>query len=82
MMRFSSRDSMGHHIKSTHANGRALKLEALVLPIIMSDVPSFHVIFNCRWKDLAKLGLADPDFGTLGRVDMLLGADIFSHTVL
>ena len=59
-----------------------MKLEALVLPKITSDVPSCNVVFDGKWKHLADLELADPDFGTPGSVDMLLGADIFSHTVL
>ena len=70
------------HIKSTHANERLPKLEAPVLPKIMLDVPSYHVAFDGKWKHLADLELADRDFGTAGRVYMLVGADIFSRTVL
>ena len=72
---------MDLHIKSTNANGRALKLEALVLPKITPDIPSYNVEFDGKWKHLAELELADPDFGTSGSIDILLGADIFSRTV-
>ena len=48
MMRLSSRGSVGFHIKSTHANGRALELEALVQSKITSDVPSYNVAFNSK----------------------------------
>ena len=81
-MQLSSRGSVDFHIKSTHAKGRTLKLEALVLPKITSDVPSYNVAFDSKWKNLADLELADPDFETPGSIDILLGADIFSRTVL
>jgi hypothetical protein len=35
-----------------------------------------------NWKHLEGLQLADPDFGTPGRVDVLLGIDIFSSALL
>ena len=41
-----------------------------------------YVTFNDKWKHLADLELADPDFGTPSSVDMLLGTNIFSCTVL
>ena len=82
MMQLASRDSMDLHVKSTHTNGRVLKLEALVISKNMSAVPSYHVAFDSKWKNLADLKSADPDFGTSSSVDILLGADLFSHTVL
>ena len=81
-MRLSSCGSMDLHIKSVQANGRALKLEALLQPKITSDVPSYNVAFDGEWKHLVDLELADPDFRTFSSVDMLLGADIISHTIL
>ena len=82
MMQVLLRGSVDFHIKSTHANGRPLKLEVLVLPKITSGIASNNVVFNSKWKHLADLELADLDFGTPGSVDILLGADIFSCTVL
>ena len=76
-MRLSSPGSMDLHIKSKHANRRTLKLEALVLPKITSDPPSYRVAFNGKWQHLTDLELADPDFGMPGGVDMFLGADIY-----
>ena len=54
-MQLSSRGSVDLHIKSTHTNGRSMKLEALVLPKITSDVPSYIVAFDCKWKHLTDL---------------------------
>ena len=41
-----------------------------------------QVNFDPRWKHLRGLTLADPSFGTPGRVDMLIGADVYGQTVL
>lgn len=62
--------------------GKVLNIEALVLPRITSDLPSHPVPFNHKWKHLLNLTLADPDFGTPGSVDLLLGADTFSRAML
>ena len=62
--------------------GKVLNIEALVLPRITSDLPSHPVPFNQKWKHLLSLTLADPDFGTPGSIDLLLGADIFGRAML
>ena len=48
----------------------------------MSSIPSCSVVFNKDWKQFSNFTLADPEFGVPGSVDILLGADVFSHTVL
>ena len=35
-----------------------------------------------KWKNLAGLDLADPDFGTPARVDVLFGADYYGEILL
>ena len=62
--------------------GKVLNIQALVLPRITLDLPSHPVPFNNKWKHLLNLTLADLDLGTSGSVDLLLGADIFGHTML
>ena len=56
-------------------------VEALILSKIMSTLPLHPVSLNAKWKHLDSLQLADPEFGTPGNVELLLGADIFSHVV-
>ena len=58
------------------------KIEVLVLQKITLNIPSCSVAFNQDWKHLSNLTLADPEFGVPGSVDILLGADVFSRTVL
>ena len=39
------------------------------------------VKYDKNWKHLAKLNLADEDFGVPGEIDVLLGIDIFSKVI-
>ena len=39
------------------------------------------VPFDRDWKHLSGLRLADPEFGTPGHVDILLGVDVFNRVV-
>ena len=45
-------------------------------------LPSSPTPFNDKWKHLQGLELADPDFGTPGAIDLLLGTEIFGQVVL
>ena len=40
------------------------------------------VPFNSEWNHLKRLQLADPEFGHPGRIDLLLGVDIFVDVLL
>ena len=62
--------------------GKSLAVEAVVLPKVTINVPSHPAPFSRKWKHLSNIRLADPDFGTPGSVDLLLGADVFSRTTL
>ena len=62
--------------------GKNLDIEAMVLPKITSELPSHPVPFDSKWKHLLGLKLADPDFGTPGSIDLLLGAEVFGRAML
>ena len=69
-------------ISAAHHNGRSIELTAIVLPKVTCDVPVHPVPFDLSWKHLSDLPLADPSFGEPGRVDILLGVDIFVDVLL
>ena len=54
-----------------------LRVEALVLPKISLELPMQQLQFDPKWNHLKGLTLADPNFGTPGRVDILTGADVY-----
>ena len=68
-------------ISSTHT-GRKFSLTAIVVPRVTCDLPVHPVSFSSTWNHLHDLPLADPDFGCPGRVDLLLGVDVFTEALL
>ena len=65
-----------------NGRGKTMAVQAIVLPQVTTNLPSRSVSFNHKWKHLSNISMADPGFGIPGSVDLLLGADVFSHTVL
>ena len=57
-------------------------LNAIVVPRVTCELPVHPVTFKSNWTHLEQLSLADPQFGQPGRVDLLLGVDIFSEALL
>ena len=57
-------------------------VEAVVLPKITTELPSLPVALSPKWKHLSGLRLADPEFGKPGPIDILLGVDVFSQSIL
>ena len=55
---------------------------AIVVPRITCDLPFAPVLLKEEWNYLDDLELADPGFGCPGRVDILLGIDVFVRAVL
>ena len=67
---------------SSIQSGRKFVLTAVVLPRVTYELPVQPVPFGSNWNHLNNLTLADPDFGRPGRVDLLLGVDIFTEALL
>ena len=57
--------------------GRKIDVTAVVVPKVTCDLPMKPVTFEMGWMHLSDLPLANPGFGQPGRIDMLLGTDIF-----
>ena len=67
---------------SSTQTGRKFNLTAIVVPRVTRDLPVHPVAFGSTWSHLDDLSLADPDFGCPGKVDLLLGVDIFTEALL
>ena len=63
-------------------DGESMEVEAIVLPKVTSDIPVHPVSYASDWHHLSGIQLADPDFGTPGSVDVLLGVDVFTSVLL
>ena len=62
--------------------GETLVVQAIALFKGTTNLPSHPVSFSRERKNLLNIHLADPDLGTPWSVDLLLGADVFSHAIL
>ena len=56
--------------------------KAVVLSKVTSDLPVLPVQVHHTWHHLFGIRLADPEFETTGRIDMLLAVDVFSSISL
>jgi hypothetical protein len=61
---------------------RQIDVTAIVVPKVTCDLPTHPVSYNLEWEHLTDLALSDPTFGLPGRVDALLGIDVFVEVLL
>ena len=64
-------------LSSIQPSGRKIDVAAIVVPKVTCDLPMSPVIFQMDWKHFSDLPLADPGFNQPGRIDILLGADVY-----
>ena len=82
LTRSSSNQSIADFsVCSTHPPPRTIGVSAVVVPRVTCDLPLHLVPFDSKWNHLNDVRLADPSFGRPGRIDLLLGVEIFT-TVL
>ncbi|XP_052746969.1 uncharacterized protein LOC112055315 [Bicyclus anynana] len=68
-------------IKSHHEPENNITINAYVLKSLTSLLPSREVVVP-DWLELKNLPLADPRFALPGKVDVLLGADVYGEILL
>ena len=59
-----------------------MEVTAVIVPRVTCDLPLHPVPFDPTWNHLADIPLAGPEFGRPGRIDILLGVDVFVDTLL
>ena len=64
------------------ASTEKLHVSAIVVPRVTCDLPTQPVHFNSKWGHLNDLHLADPSYGRPGKIDILLGVDIYADVLL
>lgn len=69
-------------ISSLYSPETKYALTAIIVPRVTCDLPLQPVHNSSNWSHISSLPLADPDFGTPGRIDLLLGADIYADVLL
>ena len=69
-------------ISSLYLPATHYTITAIVVPRVTCDLPLQPVCNSSNWSHISNLYLADPDFGVPGRIDLLLGADIYAAVLL
>ena len=64
-------------VSSTQSPDVKFDVTAVVVPRVTCILPQRPVSLKPEWKHLTDLKKADPHFGTPGKIDLLLGVDIF-----
>ena len=67
---------------STFSPHKKFSANAIVIPRVTCDLPVHPIPFNEKWTHLNDLQIADPEFNTPGRIDVLLGVDVFVNVLL
>ena len=70
------------YISPTDSPNEKMPVTAIVVPRVTCDLPVQPTPFDSKWEHLSDLNLSDPDFGQPGRIDILLGVDIYTEVLL
>ena len=70
------------YISPTDSPNERMPVTAIVVPRVTCDLPVQPTPFDSKWEHLSDLNLSDPDFGQPGRIDILLGVDIYTEVLL
>ena len=85
-MGMSSRSSQSFvstlQVSSLYSPEAKYDITAFVVPCVTCDLPLQPVCNYSSWSHLSMLPLADPDFALPGRIDLLLGADLYADVML
>ena len=71
-------------ISPTTCNSRRkeISVTAVIVPRVTYNLPLKSVELDTKWKHLSDIQLADPEFGSPSKIDLLLGVDIFIAVLL
>lgn len=65
------------NVSSLHSPSRKFNVSAVIVPHVTCNLPLHPIPLNPKWDHLAHIQLADPGFGEPGKIDLLLGVEVF-----
>ena len=68
-------------LSAVKPSSRRIGVTAIIVPQVTGELPHYPINFDSTWEHLSNIDLADPYFGQPGRIDVLLGVDIFVQVV-
>ena len=69
-------------ISSLCSSNAKYVITAIIAPHVTCDLPLQPMYDSRKWDHLSNITLADPDFSMPGKIDLLLGADVYSDVLL
>ena len=73
-----TRGSVWFQVSGIEDDAEKIGVEAYVLKKVTRDLPLHPIPIALKWDHLSDLELADPEFRTPARIDLLLGAVVFA----
>lgn len=68
-------------ISAVKSPNSKIEVTALIVPRLTTDLPHHPISYSLAWNHLSDVDLADPHFGQPGKIDVLLGVDIFAQVL-
>ena len=81
-VRNSSHPITSFQVSSLQDPCKRFPVTAVIVSHVTSDLPLQPIPLNQTWNHLSGLQLADPNFGSPGKIDLLLGVEILADAVL
>ena len=72
------RGSVWFQVSGIEDDAEKIGVEACMLKKVTRDLPLHPIPIAIKWDHLSHLELADPEFRTPARIDLLLGAEVFA----
>ena len=69
-------------ISAVRSSSKKIGVTVVVVPRVTCDLPLHPISFDLKWDHLSNLQLADPMFSQPGKIDILLGVDVFVNVLL
>ena len=73
-----TRGSVWFQVSGIEDDAEKIGVEAYLLKKITKDLPLHPILLSFKWDHISDLELADPEFRTPARIDLLLGAEVFT----
>ena len=69
-------------ITAVRSSSEKIGVTAVIVPRVTCNLPLHPIPFDLKWNHLTNVQLADPSFGQPGKIDILLGVDVFVNVLL
>ena len=73
----SARSLTNFKVSSLYSPSKTFDITAIIVFRVTCDLPLHPVPSQAGWSHLSGIKLTDPDFGTPGKIDLLLGVETF-----